>query len=358
MVVRQRDRGPYGVRPRRQLHRRPRSLRDRSPAAHPRRTLGRVHPTRRLPGEPRSKELTAIPIPPEREELAGVLKRLRKAAKARDPKNYSIDALASRLGADLTVRASRGEGARYHFTRVSQIENNKAAVTVEEAVAWARDCGATDQEIERIRALADAAQDTRTVWTPDKAGSAPDTQHVIAAREDASRVLRSFSPAALTGLVQTRAYARAVYANNGIPDVEAAADARFARQAILADSTREITLLFTEGAIRYRPGPPALLDDQLADLARISRIPHVRVGVIPYDLDARTGYDNFFALYEDWANGEPAMVEVEFATGEVTSTRPSEVAAYRRRFAILEQSALTGDAAREFIRRVRSDLTA
>ena len=81
------------------------------------------------------------------------------------------------------------------------------------------------------------------------------------------------------------------------------------------------------------------------------------MGVIPYDLDARTTYDNFFAIYDQWADGSPAMVETESADRELTTTRPSVVATYRARFALLEGSALFGDQARDFLERVRSDLT-
>lgn len=254
------------------------------------------------------------------------------------------------------VAASRPGARAYHFTRISQIEKNQARVTVEEALAFARDCGADDATLARVRALAEATQDTRTTWIPDRAGDAVAAQRAIAARERSARVLRSFSPSTPTGLVQTPAYATALFTHFGTPDPRAAARERWARQSILREGVRDITLLLTEGAVRYRPGPPVMLATQLMELERISRLPGVRVRVILYDQAARTTYDNFFAVYSDIADGSPAMVEVESATDEHTTTRPSIVAAYLAKFSLLEESALSEDATRAFLARVRETL--
>ena len=109
-------------------------------------------------------------------------------------------------------------------------------------------------------------------------------QRRIARVEADSARLRVFHCSIVVGLAQTPAYARAVFSDGGDitgEDLDRCVAERLDRQRVL-DSGRDITLLMTEGALRWQAGGPDVMAEQLDHIAEISHKPHVRVGVIPW----------------------------------------------------------------------------
>jgi transcriptional regulator with XRE-family HTH domain len=179
-------------------------------------------------------------------------------------------------------------------------------------------------------------------------------QQRIARVEATSARLRAFHCAIVIGLVQTPAYARAVFADGGDitgDDLDRCVAERIDRQHIL-DSGRDITLLMTEGALRWLADAPAVMVDQLGHIAEISHKPGVHVGVIPWTTPADVFPLHGFSIYDDRA----VIVGTRVATAFLTESQ--DVAEHVKLFGALESLAAWDSAARDHLGRIMADFQA
>lgn len=168
-------------------------------------------------------------------------------------------------------------------------------------------------------------------------------QAKIARIEETCERLRAFHPVIIPGLLQTEAYAAKVIGSKAAgDDLEQAVAARITRQRILG-SSREITLLTTQGAMRWHTGSAQLMIEQLERILEASAIPNVDVGIIdwtsPTDVFPQEGFD----IYDTRA----VIVGTETATATITGQH--DVTAYDSLFRALEKAARFGDDARAII---------
>ena len=176
-------------------------------------------------------------------------------------------------------------------------------------------------------------------------------QRRIAQVEAASARIRVFHCAIVVGLAQTPAYARAVFSDGGDitgEDLDRCVAERLDRQRIL-DSGREITLLMTEGALRWQASGPAVMVEQLDHIAEISRRPGVRVGVIPWTTPAGVFPLHGFSIYDSRA----VIVGTRVATAFLTDSE--DVAEHEKLFGELETLAAWDAAARDHLARIAAD---
>src|SRR5688500_4066523 len=104
--------------------------------------------------------------------------------------------------------------------------------------------------------------------------------------EQQARALRWYEVAWVPGLLQTEAYARAVFASDGrlrAEEVETRVAARLARQKILAgDDPPQLIAIVDEGALRRPVGGSAVMREQLFHLAQLNQgSRRVRIHVVP-----------------------------------------------------------------------------
>jgi transcriptional regulator with XRE-family HTH domain len=192
------------------------------------------------------------------------------------------------------VAASLGTSTR----RVSNIETGRFVPREDEAKALAGlyHAGAATrrQLVEVVRALRSEPARARVTMSR----GAWKMQRRIAATEAASARIRAFHCSIVLGLAQTPAYARAVFADGGDITGDAldrCVTERVARQAIL-NTGRDITLVMTEGALRWQAAGPAVMTEQIDHLAEISY--RVRLGVIPWTAAASVFPLHGFAIYD------------------------------------------------------------
>lgn len=174
-------------------------------------------------------------------------------------------------------------------------------------------------------------------------------QERIGRIEAASRLLRTFHPSLVIGLVQTPGYIRAMLGDS-LPDdeIERIVTARAERQRLL-DTDREFLLIMTEGALRWHVGSPTVMIAQLQHLAEITRRSNVRLGVIPWTTPARVGALHGFHLYDRRA----AIVGTETATAIITDAR--DIADYEACFASYEALAVYDADARKVLDRLSDE---
>jgi transcriptional regulator with XRE-family HTH domain len=113
-----------------------------------------------------------------------------------------------------------------------------------------------------------------------------------AAKEAHARVLRSFEPLVVPGLLQTEAYARALLANRiaAIDDTEEIVAARMERQAILArEQPPELWVLIDEAVLHRPVGGAAVMREQVGELVKAARRPNIIIQVVPAAMAVHEG---------------------------------------------------------------------
>ena len=112
--------------------------------------------------------------------------------------------------------------------------------------------------------------------------------------------LRSFGMSIVPGLMQTRAYARAVFQSGGMltdDEVSERVELRLDRQAVLAgDNPPMFTGVLDEIVLRRPIGGSAVMREQLLHLAAMAELPRVRLHVVPLTVGAYLGVAGPFAL--------------------------------------------------------------
>ena len=147
---------------------------------------------------------------------------------------------------------------------------------------------------------------------------------------------------------------RSVFASGGGItgiDLDKSVAERVFRQAIL-NSGRDISMIMTEGALRWQAVNAAVMTEQLDHLAEIGQRPGIRVGVIPWTAGVATYPRSGFHLYDSRA----VHVATDVATALITDTQ--DVSAYEKLWGELEALATWDAAAREHIARIGADFRA
>jgi transcriptional regulator with XRE-family HTH domain len=172
--------------------------------------------------------------------------------------------------------------------------------------------------------------------------------------EAESAQIRSFHPSVVIGLAQTPAYMRAVFSAGGdlaAADMEKSIAARIVRQEILGTG-KDISLIMTEGALRWQAVNPAVMTEQLAHLAEISYRPGVRIGIIPWTTPVNVFPVAGFHILDSRA----VVVGTDAATAFFTDSQ--DVSAYEKLWGELEALAGWDAEAREHIDRIAGDFRA
>lgn len=158
--------------------------------------------------------------------------------------------------------------------------------------------------------------------------------------EAESERIRTFQPTLVPGLLQTRDYARVVFASVGMTGetLERTVDARLNRQQLL-DTDREFVELITEGALLWQLNNSELMVEQIQHIMREMIRPNVRVGIITHEKPANVVVQEGFNLYDQRA------VIIGTTTATATITDASDVAIYDDLFNALQNLADFDEAA-------------
>jgi len=181
-------------------------------------------------------------------------------------------------------------------------------------------------------------------------------QREIAELERAATAISTFQPTMVPGLLQIADYARRVMAQ-GNPssqaDLAGAVAQRIERQTVLYDQSKRFEFIITEGALRWRPGPPELMVAQLDRLISVASLPNIALGVLLLDQEAPDAYLHPFVIFE---LDEDALITVETLSAELQINEPQEMEVYRRTLERYRGAALWDDRAVQMIRTLAAGL--
>jgi transcriptional regulator with XRE-family HTH domain len=141
--------------------------------------------------------------------------------------------------------------------------------------------------------------------------------------EPSARVLRSWDPLLIPGMLQTEDYARAVFRGDlaGISnqEVEDGVSARLRRQLILDTNSPPTLWVLIDEMVFHRPvGSPQIMSAQIDHLLAVANRPSVTVQLVPFDTPCTAGLLSSFIVAE--LPDAPTAVSVDSAgRGEVSA---------------------------------------
>lgn len=245
------------------------------------------------------------------------------------------------------IEAARAAGLSQ--PKISRLETGRQVPTAVEVEALCRAYGAPARTRQQLLTVTRDLREEQVSARVMLQRGAYRMQERIGRIEAASRLLRTFHPSLVIGLVQTPSYIRAMLGDS-LPDdeIERIVAARAERQRLL-DTHRQFVLIMTEGALRWHVGSPTVMIAQLQHLAEVTRRSNVRFGVIPWTTPARVGALHGFHLYDRRA----AIVGTETATAIITDAR--DIADYEACFASYEALAVCDADARKVLDRLSDE---
>ncbi|GAA1252997.1 helix-turn-helix transcriptional regulator [Prauserella halophila] len=239
-------------------------------------------------------------------------------------------------------------------SKVSHVENGRTLPSDADLAAWA---AAVDADADTLTSLRDEARELRLDrdrWKRRLRHGHATVQRGTAVSERAASHITMVEFFLVPGLVQTPDYARRVFEIaaamvDSPDDADTAVRERVRRQDVLYDPSRTVEILVSEAALRNPICSPEAMRGQLDRLTNLAGLGHVRLGVIPLDVQLPTITLHGYTILDD-------AVTVEVNHTDVTATDPDDVALYRSITDQLWGVAAEGDAARRVLTRVASDL--
>ncbi len=182
-------------------------------------------------------------------------------------------------------REEAGAAIRSSTSKISRIELGRTAVRARDLADLLGLYGASD-EAEREGMLALSRHGSVPGWWQGYGDAVPAWMKAYLGLEQAARLIRSYDVQFVSGLLQTPAYARAVFSLPGGSAgerVERQLAVRLRRQEILhrADPPH-VWAVIDEAALRRPVGGRTVMREQIEHLLEMSRLRHVNIQVLPF----------------------------------------------------------------------------
>ncbi|MFJ6568900.1 helix-turn-helix domain-containing protein [Streptomyces sp. NPDC091292] len=252
----------------------------------------------------------------------------------------AVRSLRKRAGKTQTWLARRCNMSQ---TKISNIEAGKLTPAIVDVELILEVLEVTGPEAEKLFSLVRTANtEWQDHWASRRRGL-DKKQNELAQLEAVTTEFRFFLPTMITGLLATPDYVRASLARSP-GDISKVVAKKLERQTVLLNRLKLFTFLLTEQAVRWPLVPPIAMAMQLDRLASVSRIPNVRLGVIPLGgAQIPETPISVFTVYDR------RLVQVETHTGALILRDHRDVNAYREDFDRYETCAVFGEECRELL---------
>jgi len=208
--------------------------------------------------------------------------------------------------------------------KLSRLENARIRPDVGDVMDVLDALGVTGARQDALIALARDAANSRGWWTA-YGSDIFDRQQPYAEFENGAVRIREYQLTHVPGLLQTRAYAAARFASRpsiGLSpvDIDAAAEARLARQCVLTrDAPLSYDALLDESALVRRYGSEGVRAEQCGHLVEMAELPNITIRILPYDARIGDGYlpRCSFSLYRFADPVDPEIAVLETETSDI-----------------------------------------
>jgi hypothetical protein len=249
----------------------------------------------------------------------------------------------SRETAGWEIRASESKISRMELGRVSFKERDVADLLTL--------YGVTDEE-EREAWLTLARQANTPGWWQREGDILPSWFQPYLGLEAAAVLIRTYEVQFIPGLLQTPEYAKAVIllGHGSAPpaEVERRVAVRMKRQQVLArEDPPQLWVVVDEGALRRPIGGPEVMRAQLRALVDATKLPHVRLQVIPFNVGGHAAAGGSFSILRFPEQDLPDVIYIEQLTSALYLDKRDDIdhyAAAMERLAVeAERPDRTGD---------------
>jgi hypothetical protein len=178
--------------------------------------------------------------------------------------------------------------------------------------------------------------------------------------EAEASVIRCFEGLVIPGLLQTPAYAEALFQGGrytGAEEVAKRVDARMNRREILSRfNPVHLRVVMDEAALRRRIGDTAIMAEQLKHLLYMAKMPNIDVQVLPFTAGSHAALVAPFSILEFPEHLAPPIVHVDTVTDSVFFEQPKDVERYSATFGDIQGTALSTTQSARFITDVLTSL--
>jgi hypothetical protein len=167
-------------------------------------------------------------------------------------------------------------------SNLSRIENAQIGIKPRDVRAALALYGVTGSDAEALIEIARGAQ--QRGWWQNYSDVLPEWFEFYVGLEAEASNLRTFEAESVPGLLQTEAYARAMFLlTAGGAEVDRKVAARMRRQSLLRrESPAELSAVLSEAVLLRPVGGPKVMAQQLDELADLSELPNVTVQILPF----------------------------------------------------------------------------
>lgn len=263
--------------------------------------------------------------------------------------NRSLRAVAKELGLDPS--------------RLSKIETGKVVPKRDLAREILDHLGVPPAQAEEILKLLEGAE-TEEPWV---ANTLPEQrQHLgaIVDFEDVAAEIVEYTLGLIPGLLQTKAYARAVMSGGKSPLPPSEANirvmTRLGRQGVLSperDKPAQLLALIHQTALRQDVGGRDVMIEQLEYLLKMAQRPNVDVRIVPDGVGWHEGLEGNFAMITPREDADLyQVVFLEYRRSGLILHADEDVAAYRDAVDSVQRLAMTSAATEEAIARAINEM--
>jgi hypothetical protein len=172
--------------------------------------------------------------------------------------------------------------------------------------------GVSQQEIDEFMAMAEQAKEPG--WWHRYRDVLPEWFTAYVSLESSARVLRTYEPHYVVGLLQTPDYARATlragFPNESSADLDRRVDLRLRRQSLLTKpGAPTLWVVMEEGVLHRLVGGPKVMREQIDRLLEASQMEHVNLDIVPFSAGAHVGA---FAPFTYFRFEEPELPDVVY----------------------------------------------
>ncbi|AHH20019.1 putative transcriptional regulator, XRE family [Nocardia nova SH22a] len=236
----------------------------------------------------------------------------------------------------------------WHESKISKIEYGRVKPSDADVRAYCVHTGARDQ-LEDLLATVHNIDAAYIEYRRQHAAGLKRGQQKSIRLAERSKLMRIYQPTVIPGILQTAEYAEAILRHSvdfyRLPDdIDEAVAKRLERQQFLYRGDRRFHILIAEQVLYTPAGSDAVMVGQLDRLMAVIGLSRVLLGIVPADAAPPMQTTNFVMF-------DNRLVTVEAITAELTITQPREIAIYGRAFDTLAGQSVTGEHARELIRK-------
>ncbi|MBZ4319556.1 helix-turn-helix domain-containing protein [Streptomyces huiliensis] len=202
---------------------------------------------------------------------------------------------------------------------------------------------------------------SREWWTPYRNTMWNGMATFLGLERDA-RMLRSWQPDVVPGLLQCESYARALFLSEKTVEettthfVEDNVRLRMERKGIItrADSPAELNVVVNEAALRQWIGGRDVMLEQYEEIERLASLDNVTIQVLPMALATYRTCLNFVVM--DFEEGLEPVVQTDLQETITVTDKPLMVWRYARRFDALRSGALAPSMTPDFLHRLAREI--